>query len=160
MLKWIASGCLVIIVIVAGVSYYGYRQVTKVANQPPTTVSMAATPERVFASLANIDSMSTWRTSTPAGSAGRTGMLAVGDTLREEEGIAYATFDLADCIEPKQFHDIVGYYNRFDVFTLSVDRHRIVPIVFSDEPAAPEPRPAGRDAGPATPGGNERGERQ
>jgi hypothetical protein len=83
MLKWIASGCLVIIVIVASVSYYGYRQMSKMANQAPMTVSMAATPARVFASLANIDSLSTWRSSTPSATAGRRGLLAVGDTLRE-----------------------------------------------------------------------------
>lgn len=60
----------------------------------------------------------------------------IGDTLREEEGIAYATFDLGDCIEPKQFHDIVGYYNRFDVFDISIDRRRLVPATFSrDVPA-------------------------
>jgi len=29
------------------------------------------------------------------------------------------------CVEPKQFHDVVGYYNRFDVFSLNVNRHRL-----------------------------------
>ena len=55
----------------------------------------------------------------------------IGDTLQEEEGIAYATFDLDECIEPKQFHDIVGYYNRFDVFDLSINRRRLVPATFT-----------------------------
>ncbi len=39
-----------------------------------------------------------------------------GATLRDEEGILYADVDLADCVVPKQFHDVVGYYNRFDIF--------------------------------------------
>jgi aliphatic nitrilase len=61
----------------------------------------------------------------------------VGDTLQDEEGIAYAEFDLRRCIEPKQFHDVVGYYNRFDVFDLRINRKRLVPASFVDEmPAA------------------------
>jgi len=59
---------------------------------------------------------------------------AIGDLLQHEEGIAYATFDLNACIEPKQFHDIVGYYNRFDVFDLTIDRKRLSPANFKDAP--------------------------
>ncbi|WNV11767.1 carbon-nitrogen hydrolase family protein [Tardiphaga sp. 709] len=58
----------------------------------------------------------------------------LGDSLQDEEGIAYADFDLRRCIEPKQFHDVVGYYNRFDVFDLTVNRKRIVPATFVDGP--------------------------
>jgi nitrilase len=58
---------------------------------------------------------------------------AIGDFLQDDEGIAYAEFDLSRCIEPKQFHDVVGYYNRFDVFELSVKRKRLVPASFVDE---------------------------
>jgi nitrilase len=76
-----------------------------------------------------------------------TGM-QVGDSLREDEGIAYATFDLNECIEPKQFHDIVGYYNRFDVFDISVDRRRQVPATFSRDPA-PHAAPAAEREEPA-----------
>lgn len=57
----------------------------------------------------------------------------IGDTLQNDEGLAYAHFDLDDCIEPKQFHDIVGYYNRYDVFDLSIDRRRIQPASFTDD---------------------------
>lgn len=56
----------------------------------------------------------------------------IGDTLHAEEGIAYATFDLEQCVEPKQFHDIVGYYNRFDVFDMTINRRRLVPAKFLD----------------------------
>lgn len=60
----------------------------------------------------------------------------IGDTMHQEEGLAYATFDLNECVEPKQFHDIVGYYNRFDIFELNIDRRRLAPACFVDEVAA------------------------
>ena len=57
---------------------------------------------------------------------------AIGDLLQDQEGIAYAEFDLTRCIAPKQFHDVVGYYNRFDVFDLTVNRKRLKPATFLD----------------------------
>ena len=57
----------------------------------------------------------------------------ISDTWSETEGRLYQEIDIAQCVEPKQFHDIVGYYNRFDVFELNVTRKRLTPIVFSDE---------------------------
>lgn len=56
----------------------------------------------------------------------------IGDMLSDEEGIAYAQFDLNRCVEPKQFHDVVGYYNRFDVFSLAVNRERLEPVTWRD----------------------------
>ena len=57
----------------------------------------------------------------------------ISDTLCEAEGLLYQDIDISNCVEPKQFHDVVGYYNRFDVFDLRVNRKRIVPITFSDD---------------------------
>jgi nitrilase len=57
----------------------------------------------------------------------------ISDTLSETEGLLYQEIDIAQCVEPKQFHDVVGYYNRFDVFDLSVSRKRLAPISFSEE---------------------------
>ncbi|MGN6284593.1 MAG: carbon-nitrogen hydrolase family protein [Afipia sp.] len=57
---------------------------------------------------------------------------AVGDMLQDEEGIGYAEFDLSRCVEPKQFHDVTGYYNRFDVFNLTINRKRLHPATFVD----------------------------
>ncbi|RXH35262.1 aliphatic nitrilase [Bradyrhizobium nanningense] len=54
----------------------------------------------------------------------------ISEVLSESEGIAYADIDVARCVEPKQFHDVVGYYNRFDVFSLTVDRSQRDPAVF------------------------------
>ncbi|HVL56421.1 MAG TPA: carbon-nitrogen hydrolase family protein [Burkholderiaceae bacterium] len=64
----------------------------------------------------------------------------VGNTLQNDEGIVYADLDLNACIEPKQFHDVVGYYNRFDVFDLKVTRSRIQPatLIDAERPAAPD----------------------
>jgi nitrilase len=58
----------------------------------------------------------------------------VGESVQGEEGIAYATLDLNECVEPKQFHDVVGGYQRFDVFDLKIDRRaRGVEGMFVDE---------------------------
>jgi aliphatic nitrilase len=56
----------------------------------------------------------------------------ISETLCVNEGVLYQDIDIAQCVEPKQFHDVVGYYNRFDVFDLKVTRERLVPIRFSD----------------------------
>lgn len=48
----------------------------------------------------------------------------VGESIVGEEGIAYGDLDLNLCVEPKQFHDVVGYYQRWDVFDLKVNRTR------------------------------------
>ncbi|KVS39097.1 carbon-nitrogen hydrolase family protein [Burkholderia ubonensis] len=60
----------------------------------------------------------------------------ISDTLRDDEGIVYADIDLAKCVIPKQFQDVVGYYNRFDVFRLSVDRRPLRAAEFGDGAAA------------------------
>ncbi|MFF2653677.1 carbon-nitrogen hydrolase family protein [Streptomyces sp. NPDC058045] len=61
----------------------------------------------------------------------------VTEPLVDEEGIVYAEIDLGRCIQPKQMHDIIGHYNRFDVFRLHHDRTPRGPL----EPS-PEPPPA------------------
>lgn len=45
----------------------------------------------------------------------------IGEPLIDEEGMVYAEIDLAKCIQPKQMHDILGHYNRFDIFDLRVN---------------------------------------
>ena len=57
----------------------------------------------------------------------------ISDTLCESEGLLYQDIDIAQCVEPKQFHDVVGYYNRFEVFDLKITRKRLSPIQFLDE---------------------------
>jgi aliphatic nitrilase len=58
----------------------------------------------------------------------------VSEIRSDEEGIVYANVSLADCVEPRQLHDVVGYYNRFDIFQLTVNRSSNRPIAF--EPPA------------------------
>ena len=78
----------------------------------------------------------------------------VGEPLQDKEGILYADIDLAECVEPKQIHDVVGYYNRFDVFKLTVDRSANRPVVFDDrrrERPLAEPSDESADAGAPAP---------
>ena len=56
----------------------------------------------------------------------------IGEALSESEGIVYAEIDTALEVEPKQFHDVVGYYNRFDIFSLRIDRSERNPAHFID----------------------------
>ena len=56
----------------------------------------------------------------------------IGEPLSGREGIVYAEIDTALSVEPKQFHDVVGYYNRFDIFDLRVDRSKRDPARFAD----------------------------
>ena len=56
----------------------------------------------------------------------------VGTPLIDDEGIVYADIDLAKCIQPKQMHDILGHYNRFDIFDLRVNVAPTRKITFID----------------------------
>jgi aliphatic nitrilase len=70
----------------------------------------------------------------------------VGEPLIDDEGIVYGEIDLNRCIQPKQMHDIIGHYNRFDIFDLRVNRTPRPPVSFTGggetggpvEPAAPD----------------------
>jgi predicted amidohydrolase len=55
-----------------------------------------------------------------------------GDIVAEQpmdrEGIITADIDLSSIIEQKEIHDIIGYYNRFDIFHLEVDFTPNIPL--------------------------------
>ncbi|KAF4954510.1 hypothetical protein FSARC_12123 [Fusarium sarcochroum] len=53
--------------------------------------------------------------------------------LQKDEGILYADLDVEDCIEGKQYHDVVGGYQRLDVFDLKVNRTRREPVTFTED---------------------------
>lgn len=66
----------------------------------------------------------------------------VGEALIDDEGIVYADIDLNRCIQPKQMHDIVGHYNRFDVFDLRINRRGHAAVALSgNEAVGGEPEP-------------------
>ena len=57
----------------------------------------------------------------------------ISEPLIDVEGIAYADIDINRCIQPKQMHDIIGHYNRFDIFDLRVNRAPQAPLALADE---------------------------
>ncbi len=54
----------------------------------------------------------------------------VSTPLIDTEGIVYGEIDLNKCIQPKQMHDIIGHYNRFDIFNLRINTDAQEPITF------------------------------
>jgi nitrilase len=80
-----------------------------------------------------------------------------GEPLCRDEGILYADIDLAQSVEPKQFHDVAGGYNRFDIFALSVDRSPRRPATFLDAPRDPGAPNILPDQGLALPGSDRPG---
>lgn len=68
----------------------------------------------------NVEELLTRKSSAFSGIIGPNGAV-VGEPLFDEEGIVYAAIDLSKCIQPKQMHDILGHYNRFDIFDLRVN---------------------------------------
>lgn len=61
----------------------------------------------------------------------------VDDPLIDDEGIVYAEIDLSLCIQPKQMHDIIGAYNRFDIFDLRIDRRPRTSASWRDDEVPP-----------------------
>ena len=55
----------------------------------------------------------------------------VSETMKDSEGLLYADIDLSAGVEPKQYHDVVGGYNRFDIFKLTVARTAQRPVHFA-----------------------------
>lgn len=80
----------------------------------------------------NAEELLTRKNSAFTGFIGPTGAV-VGEPLIDEEGIVYADIDLAKCIQPKQMHDILGHYNRFDIFDLRVNTAPVKKITFVDD---------------------------
>jgi predicted amidohydrolase len=115
-----------------------------------TIVSCSAMSKELVATLKPTPEQEKMLTGTPnafSGVYGPDGRL-VGEPLIDEEGIVYANIDLSRCIEPKQYHDILGHYNRFDIFKLEVDRTPLEPVHFRGDASANNPQAvfeAGRD---------------
>ena len=54
------------------------------------------------------------------------------EVLCEKEGIVAAEIDVSEALEHKQHHDMAGYYNRLDIFSVHVRRTRPEPAYFSE----------------------------
>jgi aliphatic nitrilase len=83
------------------------------------------------ADVPNVDELLTRNNSAFSGFIGPNGAV-IGTPLIDEEGIVYADIDLSKCIQPKQMHDILGHYNRFDIFDLRVNTAPTKNITFID----------------------------
>ena len=83
------------------------------------------------ADVPNVDELLTRKNSAFSGFIGPNGAV-IGEPLIDEEGIIYADIDLEKCIQPKQMHDILGHYNRFDIFDLRVNTAPTKNITFID----------------------------
>ena len=79
----------------------------------------------------NVEELLTRKNSAFSGIIGPNGAV-VGQPLIDDEGIVYADIDLEKCIQPKQMHDILGHYNRFDIFDLRVNTAPTRNITFID----------------------------
>ena len=113
-----------------------------------TIVACSTVSEEIIAAMSQIrpDARALLSRSSSAfsGFIGPDGRL-VGESLIDAEGIVCAEIDLNRCIQPKQMHDIVGHYNRFDVFDLRVNRRSQQPVQWRHDPAGfPEPTPVER----------------
>lgn len=79
----------------------------------------------------NVDELLDRKSSAFSGFIGPNGA-TIGTPLIDEEGIVYADIDMEKCIQPKQMHDILGHYNRFDIFDLRVNTAPTRNITFID----------------------------
>ncbi|WP_417352023.1 carbon-nitrogen hydrolase family protein [Flavobacterium alkalisoli] len=79
----------------------------------------------------NVEELLTRKNSAFTGVIGPNGAV-IGEPLIDDEGIVYADIDLSKCIQPKQMHDILGHYNRFDIFDLKVSTAPRKNITFID----------------------------
>lgn len=87
--------------------------------------------EILKADVPDADVLLTRKNSAFSGFIGPNGAV-IGEPLIDDEGIVYADIDLEKCIQPKQMHDILGHYNRFDIFDLRVNTAPARKITFID----------------------------
>jgi len=66
---------------------------------------------------------------------GPTGEL-IGEPVVGMEGVVEAEIDLSQSIILKQVHDVVGYYNRFDIYQLKVNKRPHNPLIIEEVDAS------------------------
>lgn len=83
MWKWIGGILLVVIVLVMGAAWWGFRKISSGFEPDGSArVVIAATPSRVFSSLSDADSAATWMAGGSTVYTGKHGTLAPGDSVR------------------------------------------------------------------------------
>jgi uncharacterized protein YndB with AHSA1/START domain len=83
--KWIGGCLLVVILLIVGSLWWGYQTMqSSLSPDGSAAVTIGGTPARVFASLANGDSIQAWMASGSSVITSRHGPLQVGDTVRVE----------------------------------------------------------------------------
>ena len=101
-----------------------------------TIISCSTVSEEIISEMEEVlpdaRKLLTRKNSAFSGIIGPDGTL-IGDGLIDEEGIVYADIDLEKCIKPKQMHDILGNYNRFDIFDLRVNTKKQEVISFEEK---------------------------
>ena len=76
----------------------------------------------------------------------------IAGPLDTQEGIVLATVDLHEEIVLKRAHDIVGTYNRFDIFDVHIDKTRQKPIRMTDQDGLARAQSLSAAAGDASSG--------
>jgi hypothetical protein len=79
MWKWIGGILLIIVLCIVGAMWAGYRKLTAAGDTP--SIVVAGSPDRVFAALANHDSLANWWVIKGSPAPTGHGPLAVGDSL-------------------------------------------------------------------------------
>ncbi len=83
MWRWIGGCLLICIAVIAYGLWTGYNKLSSFgSSNGPETVTIAAPVNRVFATLADADSLSTWMPEQSGIKVGHHGLLAAGDTLQ------------------------------------------------------------------------------
>ena len=83
MLKWVGGCFVLVVVLIAGGAWFAMRTMRDSVGPDGTVrVSIAAPPERVYASLSNGDSLQTWMAQGSTVTTWRNGPLVVGDSIK------------------------------------------------------------------------------
>ncbi|MBI4179692.1 carbon-nitrogen hydrolase family protein, partial [bacterium] len=80
---------------------------------------------------------------TFTGLLGPDGKILAGPAPHDTETIVYGAVDLEAIVRQKIFHDVAGNYNRFDVFSLHVNRTPLTAIRDVSAPPGEAPTPDG-----------------
>jgi hypothetical protein len=85
MLKWVGGCFVLVVVLIAGGAWFAMRSLRdSLSPDGSVRVSIAATPERVYASMSNGDSLKTWMAQGSTVTTWRSGPLVVGDSIKVE----------------------------------------------------------------------------